>query len=148
MWNNGHDAYLESRVLSADPIELVHMLYQGCAQAVREARHHLQQGEIAGRSRAITKACEILMELNGALDHERGGVIAQHLAELYAYMHGRLLEANIHQADAPLIEVQGLLSTLGEAWESVKPVPAAPQSETVWSQPAQERALAAQGWSF
>ena len=41
MKSNRHDAYLESRVLSADPVELVHMLYQACVQAVREARHHL-----------------------------------------------------------------------------------------------------------
>ena len=27
MWNNGHDAYLETRVLTADPIELVNLLY-------------------------------------------------------------------------------------------------------------------------
>ena len=42
---NGHNAYLESRILSADPIELVNMLYQACTGAVREARHHLAKGE-------------------------------------------------------------------------------------------------------
>ena len=26
MWQNAHDSYLESRILSADPIELVHLL--------------------------------------------------------------------------------------------------------------------------
>ena len=71
MQNNGHDAYLESRVLSANPVELVHMLYQGCVQAVRDARYSLAQGQIAQRSRSIDKACGILMELNGSLDHER-----------------------------------------------------------------------------
>jgi flagellar protein FliS len=69
MWNNGHDAYLESRVLSADPIELVNMLYQGCMQAVREARLHLAEGRIAERSREITKACQIVIELAVSLDH-------------------------------------------------------------------------------
>ena len=57
MWNTGHDAYLESRVLTADPIELVNLLYQACTQAVREARHHLAEGRIAERSREINKAC-------------------------------------------------------------------------------------------
>ena len=47
MWNSGHDAYLESRVLTADPIELVNLLYQACTQAVREARYHLAAGRIA-----------------------------------------------------------------------------------------------------
>jgi flagellar protein FliS len=152
MWNNGHDAYLESRVLSANPLELVHMLYQGCAQSVREARHYLAQGEIGERSRTINKACEILMELNGALDHERGGEIAQRLAQLYVYMQARLLEANMQQTDGPLAEVQQLLATLGEAWEGVKPAPAAAPAaapaESTWSMPVPQESYAAQAWSL
>ena len=38
MWDNGHDAYFETRVLTADPLELVNMLYQACTQAVKDAR--------------------------------------------------------------------------------------------------------------
>jgi flagellar protein FliS len=148
MWNNGHDAYLESKVLSADPLELVHLLYQGCTQAVRDARHYLQQGEIAARSRAITKACEILIELSASLDHTRGGEIATRLARLYAYMQERLLEANMRQSDEPLAEVLGLLTTLAEAWQSVRPAtPAAPR-EHGWTPQVSEPAFAAQGWSF
>src|SRR5690349_7213879 len=102
MWNNCHDAYLESRVLSADPIELVNLLYQACCQAVRDARQHLAQGEIAERSRSINKGCEILLELNASLDRERGGEIAQRLAQLYEYMISQLLAANMQQSDPPL----------------------------------------------
>ena len=149
MWNNGHDAYLESRVLSADPMELVRLLYQACIQAVRDARHHLAGGEIGERSRAINKACEILMELNGALDRTQGGEIAQRLAALYDYMLGRLLEANMKQTDDPLAEVVGLLATLAEAWEGIRPaVVTAPVQATVWSQEAGHGVHAGQGWSF
>lgn len=149
MWNNGHDAYLESRVLSADPIELVNMLYQGCMQAVREARLHLAEGRIAERSREITKACQIVIELAVSLDHERGGEISRRLALLYDYMHRRLLEANMRQSDEPLADVLGLLSTLSEGWEGIRtpesqPVAESasvpkPSTESVWSsQPAAE----------
>src|ERR1700682_2691996 len=120
MSNNAHDAYLESRILSADPIELVHLLYQAATGAVRDARRALADGEIAARSRAISKTCEILIELDSVLDHERGGEISQRLGELYEYMERRLMEANFQQIDAPLTEVLGLLSTLSEAWEGVK----------------------------
>ncbi len=149
MWNNGHDAYLESRVLSADPLDLVNLLYQASIQAVRDARHHLAKGEIGERSQAINKACEILMELNAALDRDRGGEIAQRLAQLYDYMLGRLLEANIQQCDAPLAEVLSLLATLSEAWEGVRPAaePAAPAGN-VWSQEAGQEAYASHGWSL
>ena len=120
MWNSGHDAYLESRVLTADPIELVNLLYRACTEAVLEARRHLAEGRIAELSRQINQACAILIELAASLDHERGGEISQRLALLYDYMQRRLLEANMQQADAPLADVLGLLATLSEAWVAVQ----------------------------
>lgn len=141
MWNNGHDAYLESRVFSAGPVELVHMLYQAAGQAVRDARHYLAQGEIADRSRCINKACEILMELTNSLDHKQGAEIARRLNQLYDYMLGQLIDANVRQADAPLAEVLGLLETLGEAWSASRPAPAMPP-------PQAQQSYASAGWSF
>ena len=61
MWNNAQDAYLEHRILSADPLELVRLLYQAAIGAVREARRALSAGEIAARSRAISRACGIVL---------------------------------------------------------------------------------------
>jgi flagellar secretion chaperone FliS len=152
MWKNGHDTYLESRILAADPIELVNLLYQGCRQAVRDAREHLAAGRIGERSRAITKACEILVELAGALDHSQAGEISQRLAQLYDYMQRRLLDANMRQADEPLAEVLALLTTLGEAWEGLSRSTAKPAaaSASPWSQPSMEPAVsgAAHAWSF
>jgi flagellar protein FliS len=153
MWKNGHDAYLETRVLAANPVDLVNLLYQGCRQTVRDAREHLAAGRIAERSRAISKGCEILYELTTALDHTRGGEISQRLAQLYDYMQRRLLDANMRQADEPLAEVLGLLTTLGEAWEGVGGPAAKPvaQAESPWSQaPPMEQAepRLTQGWSF
>ena len=135
MWQNAHDAYLESRVLSADPVELIHLLYEAAIEAVREARRYLAEGEIAARSRSITKAYGILQELVAALDHERGGEISGRLGQLYDYMQRRLLEANFQQTDQPLAEVLGLLATLAEAWREVKreAQPAAPP-ENPWAQ--------------
>ena len=101
MLHSAHDAYLESRVLSADPVELVVMLYQAAIGAVQEARRHLADGKIAERSKAISRACDIVLELQSALDKERGVEIAARLGALYAYMLRGLLEANLQQADAP-----------------------------------------------
>ena len=152
MWQNAHDAYLESRVLSADPLELVHLLYEAAIAAVREARRYLAEGEIAARSRSITKTFSILQELVAALDHDRGGEISTRLAQLYDYMQRRLLEANFQQADGPLAEVLGLLATLAEAWQGVEreAQPTAPP-ENPWAQRPPAESAAAYGpsaWSF
>jgi flagellar secretion chaperone FliS len=149
MWNDAHDAYLESRVLSADPVELVALLYQACTAAVREARAHLAEGRIAERSRAISRAHAILAELTSSLDFARGGEISERLAHLYDYMSRRILEANLQQADAPLAEVLGLLATLAEGWEGVQRelAPAAP-AESGWAHAVAEEPAAEHAWSF
>jgi flagellar protein FliS len=151
MYQKAHETYLEGRIASADPLELVRMLYQGASGAVREARQYLAEGDIAARSRSITKACEIVIELTVSLDHTAGGDISRRLEQLYDYMQRRLLEANFQQADAPLAEVLGLLSTLGEAWDGIRAQTAPPQpSPSLWSHPiAQESAMeSAHAWSF
>jgi flagellar secretion chaperone FliS len=124
MWGNVNDAYLETRVLTADPVGLVRMLYQGASTAVREARAHLDSGDIAARSAALNRACGILAELSSSLDHEMGGELSQHLEQLYEYMQWRLVEANAKQSGEPMTEVLSLLATLEEGWEGIQKAPA------------------------
>ena|SRR5947209_8556991 len=154
MYQNPHETYLEGRVASASPLELVRLLYQGASDAVRDARRYLADGEIALRSRAISKACEILIELTTSLDHSAGGEISGRLEQLYDYMQRRLLDANMQQADAPLAEVLALLATLGEAWDEIAvqnaPVAEMQAGASVWNPAAvQESVLeSAHAWSF
>ncbi len=112
-------AYLESKVLSASPLELVSLAYEGAIDAVRNARVHLAEKRIQERSRAITKAQLILVELQRSLDFERGGDLSRQLSKLYHYMQRKLIEANFKQMEAPLSEVENLLGTLLESWREL-----------------------------
>jgi len=107
-------------ILGASPLGLVRALYQGAIQAVRTARTALANGQIRERSAAISKACDIVQELTVSLDQQAGGDVAASLAELYVYIYKRLCDANIEQSDAPLAEVEKLLSTLQEAWSQLQ----------------------------
>jgi flagellar secretion chaperone FliS len=118
MWK---DAYLTNRVLAADPIELVHMLYEHAVHLVQDARRSLAAGDIASRSQAISKTIVTLAELESSLDHERGGSISGKLAQLYEYMRFRLTSANMKQEDGPLAEVEALLNILDEGWRAIRP---------------------------
>ncbi len=120
------DAYLESEILSADPVTLVRLLYANAIAAVRHARRHLAAGDIRERSRTISRAIEIVAELTASLNTAGGGEIAQRLAALYDYIGRRLIEANCRQTDAPLAESLSLLLTLADAWEKTAPAPAPP----------------------
>ncbi|HLH43741.1 MAG TPA: flagellar export chaperone FliS [Bryobacteraceae bacterium] len=127
-----YDTYLEAEVYGADPVKLIHMLYRGAIEAVGAARRHLAAKQIRERSRQVTKAWNIVHELSRSLDFERGGEIARRLGELYDYMQSRLVEANARQVDGPLAEVESLLSTLCEAWQSAKLSLAPPVAEAVY----------------
>ncbi|MFB3776023.1 MAG: flagellar export chaperone FliS [Bryobacteraceae bacterium] len=148
---SAYDAYLESRVLSADPLELVRILYRVAIDRIREAREYLEKGDIAGRSKAISVASQALTELRTSLDHEQGGEVSRRLAQLYDYIQWRLVDANYHQAAGPLDEVLGLLTTLSEAWNSIRiepPPVARPAAEPHYleEQPAGVE-YASHGWS-
>jgi len=116
----GRQAYLETHVLSAEPMELVCLLYQHGIDAVRDAKGHLGTGDVAARSAAVSKAIGIIGELNSALDHSSGGTISRSLEQLYAYMTQRLTEANARRQAEPFAEVESLLSTLSQAWQEAK----------------------------
>jgi flagellar protein FliS len=112
-------AYLETRILSADPVELVSILYEHATISVQDARQSLATGDVPGRARAVTRAIAIVGELEGSLDREQGGEIAANLGRLYPYMRERLTHGNITQTDAPLAEVEALLRTLGDGWKAI-----------------------------
>ncbi|HEU5022424.1 MAG TPA: flagellar export chaperone FliS, partial [Bryobacteraceae bacterium] len=124
-------AYLETRILSADPVELVSILYEHATTSVQDARQSLAAGDVPGRARAVTKAIAIVGELEGSLDREQGGDIAANLGRLYPYMRDRLTHANITQTDGPLAEVEALLQTLGDGWKEIAgQIPAEPRIST------------------
>lgn len=145
------EAYL-TNVVSTDPMGLVCLLYQHALDSVRNARRYLASGDIAERGQAICKAVGILCELNGSLDHKAGGEISANLESLYSYMALRLTEANIRKEDAPLAEVESLLTTLNQAWQGAKAnqaaqaeTPAAPTAAPVWQEANLEPV--GHGWS-
>ena len=130
-------AYLESRVHSASPLQLVHLAYEGAMEAITEARRYLAEGKIYERARAIGRAQQIIRELESALDFKHGGELSKRLAALYDYMQQRLIEANFKQADQPLAEVHNLLETVGEAWKELAqadttPIVAPETSNSPW----------------
>jgi flagellar protein FliS len=114
------DAYLESRVLTASPVELICLLYQHALESVQISRRCLKAGDIAGRSKAICGALDAIAELTGSLDQSIGGELGRSLAELYLYIRRRLTEGNLRQHDTPLAEAESLLTTLSEAWKGAQ----------------------------
>src|ERR1700736_2039872 len=114
------NTYEENRILNASPLGLVRILYAAATRAVQNARQHLRAKDIAARSREITKAQEILLELAASVDPRKAPEFGERLLALYGYMQARLIEANMEQNDGPLAEVGRLLDPLQEAWSQVQ----------------------------
>ena len=121
----GANAYsqvnLETAVQSADPHQLILMLYDGALMALAQAVVAMEQKDIPKRAQSISRAIAIIHDgLHASLDVEAGGELAQRLAALYDYMVERLTQANATNNAAAVQEVSGLLRTLREAWAEIR----------------------------
>ena len=117
----GANAYsqvsLETAVQSADPHQLILMLYDGALMALAQAVVAMEQKDIPKRAQSISRAIAIIHDgLHASLDVESGGELGERLAALYEYMVERLTQANATNNAAAVQEVSGLLRTLREAW--------------------------------
>ena len=121
MPTNRYQTYIEEEILTADPVQLIQLLYRGALDSITSARRYLKLGDIRARSRAISKAMTIVTELSLSLNHTAGGELSAKLAELYAYTQTLLIQANVNQSDPPLAEAERLLSTLLDGWQACLP---------------------------
>ena len=119
-YSDSYQAYTEGSVVGSNPVRLVTMLYEGAIGACQQIEQCFESGDIWGRSKAVTKAVNILTELLVSLNHEKGGAIAANLKRLYSYMQCRLLEAHAKKNRSAAKEVERLLSDLLEAWQTVE----------------------------
>ena len=123
MFNQGVKAYaqvkVETAVSTANPVQLVVLLYEGAISAIASAKGEMERGNVAQKAKFINNAIDIIEGLRNALDFSQGGDIAVSLNDLYLYMVQRLSTANLKNDTALLEEVSRLLSEILGAWESL-----------------------------
>jgi len=108
--------YLANRVAAASPMELTRMLYEGAAQAVRDAISAHQAGDILARGNGVTRAVEILAELRFSLRRDVAPQYCDTLSGLYGYLQTRLIQAHAQKSESMLEEALHLIETLLEGW--------------------------------
>lgn len=125
--------YRRQRVESASPSQLVGMLYEAAVRNCGLAREAMARHDYRVASRHLVKVQDILVELMGSLDVERGGDLATKLMGLYEYMFRRILLANVRKESAAVQEVEDLLAQLRDAWGQAmasNPMPMIAKQET------------------
>ena len=116
---------VSSAALDASPHRLIALMLAGARERSRLAAACLQRGDLPRKSQAISDASAIIGGLNGALNMEAGGDVADGLQALYDYAQRRLLTANVDNDPAPLHEVDDLLGDIESAWLAIAPPEAA-----------------------
>lgn len=121
MFNQGVRAYaqvkVETAVSTANPVQLVVLLYEGVISAIASAKGEMERRNIAQKAQFLNKAIDIIEGLRNALEFSQGGDIAVSLNDLYLYMVQRLSTANLKNDPVILDEVTALLRELLGAWE-------------------------------
>lgn len=118
---NPYESHITEKIMSASPIELTVMLFTAAHDSISKARKCLREHDIMGRSEAVSKAMEIVAELDSSVDPARGGEIAKGLRELYAYVLGQLQHGHLTQREQPFIEAANVLQTLKDAFAGCLP---------------------------
>ena len=110
---------IESIVHEATPHKLIEMLFKGAKDALAQAMGAIEQKDFEAKGKKISKATEIILNLQTYLDKEKGGEIAENLNELYTYMAKVLIDANRTNDLEKLREISVLLDTVSEGWTSM-----------------------------
>ena len=108
---------------TAPPGQLVLMLFDGAIKFLERAKlgfgieDPVEMNETVHNN--ITRAQDIINELNSTLNMDQGGEIAVVLRDLYAYLDKRLFESNIRKELEGVQEVIDRLSTVQAGWSEM-----------------------------
>lgn len=109
-------AYLQSATRTADPRELVVMLYDGILRFLAEAEQHLANKLHGAATQSAGRAMDIVSELLFSLDHGPMPELSQQLESLYIYINERLLHISLRQDVMAIDEVRQLVGELRDGW--------------------------------
>jgi flagellar protein FliS len=112
----GAEAYRRMAVETRSPMELVVMLYDGALRFLDDARGAVTRQDVPARAEAISRTLAILTELQGTLNIQQGGEIADRLDGLYAFSISRLLDVTTKQDVAAIDDVVKVLRPLRDSW--------------------------------
>jgi flagellar secretion chaperone FliS len=124
-------SYRQVATQTASPGQLVVMLYDAAINSLERAMVGFEKDDPLEINQTIhnnvTRAQDIISELNSSLNLPAGGDFALTMRRLYDYMDNRLSESNLRKEPTGIREVTGRLTVLRDAW-----------AETLRNQPSLE----------
>jgi flagellar protein FliS len=112
-------AYRETGAAGANPIELVALLYDVLLDDLRRAIQAMRAHNVEARTFELQHALRVLEQLQGSLNIEEGGEVANNLEQLYSIVRAKIIEAQWKVSEQILQSQVSLLTPVRDAWKQV-----------------------------
>jgi flagellar protein FliS len=114
--NHPAHTYRQFSVQGATPMGLVAMLYDGAIAALLRAAAALEAHNIEKKCHHLKRVLAIIVLLEGTLNFEQGGEVAQTLNSFYAYARAQAMKANVENSAEILRSLIEHFTALRDAW--------------------------------
>ena len=112
-------AYMETTAVTTSQGEVLVMLYDGAIKFLTRARTKIEERNYAEKGIMLSKAIDIINELDSSLNMQKGGELADNLHKLYFYCNTRILNANMKLDNNYIDEVIRILTGLRDAYKQI-----------------------------
>ncbi len=102
--------------MTARPEQLQLMLYDGAIRFVSQAREAIEKKEIENSFNLLTRAQNIVREMENGLRHEVAPEICGQMASLYRFVFSRLVDANVNKDVQAVDDALKVLRHQRESW--------------------------------
>jgi flagellar secretion chaperone FliS len=110
---------LEAEVETADRLELLLMLYEGCFRFMNSAIIAIDNKNIPEFCENLLKAIDIVVELTNSLNFEVGSDLPHLLAKVYRSVLYFLTEANLKRRKDEIIIARNCLQKIYEGFKQI-----------------------------
>ena len=108
--------YLKTKVMTASPEMLTLMLWDGAIRFAEQGKEAILKKEIESAYKALTRAQQIVMELNSSLKHSVNPDLCGQLASLYTFIYRRLVDANLKKESQLVDDALEIMRHQRETW--------------------------------
>ena len=117
---NPFKSYRQVATQTAPPGQLVLMLFDGALKSLDCALLGFKCEDFAERNLQVhnnlARALDIIRELNGSLDMDAGGQLADTLRNLYDYFERKITASNFNKNPDGIREITPMLKQLRDSW--------------------------------
>lgn len=114
---NAQDVYRKQGVLTASPMELILMLYEGLRKDLLQAQMAIKNKNLQIAHNKLMNAQDIVTELVNSLDFKYS--ISNELFSLYDYILKSLQQINIKKDPEGIPPLLEIVESLKDAWQQV-----------------------------